>query len=172
MKTREELEKEILSITLKIHKEFPELIKYIAEMPEGISNKNTDNIDIKYFKEYLNALEKVVFEYAKTHAPHRVKNHSEEQVFPGYASYPPSDDLYIKGKEEMDINPEDLRKKKTPNEKEGSMNEKEFNEDMTGGDLDVPGAELDDQAEEIGNEDEENNYYSIGDDDDNDSEKK
>jgi len=29
--------------------------------------------------------------------------------------------------------------------------------------LDVPGAELDDEQEEIGSEDEENNYYSIGD---------
>lgn len=29
-------------------------------------------------------------------------------------------------------------------------------------DLDVPGAELDDQNEELGEEDEENNYYSLG----------
>ncbi len=28
--------------------------------------------------------------------------------------------------------------------------------------LDVPGGELDDEAEETGNEDEENNYYSLG----------
>ena len=32
----------------------------------------------------------------------------------------------------------------------------------TGEDLDVPGAELDDAAEDIGAEDEENNYYSLG----------
>ncbi len=31
-----------------------------------------------------------------------------------------------------------------------------------GEDLDVPGAELDDSAEAIGEEDEENNYYSLG----------
>jgi hypothetical protein len=31
-----------------------------------------------------------------------------------------------------------------------------------GSDLDVPGSELDDAAELTGNEDEENNYYSIG----------
>lgn len=29
-------------------------------------------------------------------------------------------------------------------------------------DLDVPGSELDDEAEAIGEEDEENNYYSLG----------
>ena len=34
--------------------------------------------------------------------------------------------------------------------------------------LDVPGADLDDQAEAIGAEDEENNYYSLGGDDHND----
>jgi len=34
--------------------------------------------------------------------------------------------------------------------------------DMTAEDLDVPGADLDDETEEIGEEDEENNYYSLG----------
>ena len=32
-------------------------------------------------------------------------------------------------------------------------------------DLDIPGSELDDDQELIGNEDEENNYYSLGGDD-------
>jgi hypothetical protein len=36
--------------------------------------------------------------------------------------------------------------------------------------LDVPGAELDNADEEIGEEDEENNYYSLGGDDHNDLE--
>ena len=36
--------------------------------------------------------------------------------------------------------------------------------------LDVPGSELDDENEQIGEEDEENNYYSIGGDDHNDLE--
>jgi hypothetical protein len=37
-------------------------------------------------------------------------------------------------------------------------------------DLDVPGADLDDENEEIGEEDEENNYYSLGGDNHNDLE--
>jgi hypothetical protein len=37
---------------------------------------------------------------------------------------------------------------------------------MTGSDLDVPGSELDDDQEIIGSEDEENNYYSLGDNQD------
>jgi hypothetical protein len=47
---------------------------------------------------------------------------------------------------------------------------KSFEDDMSGGDLDIPGAELDDKQEEIGSEDEENNYYSIGGDNHNDLE--
>ena len=39
-----------------------------------------------------------------------------------------------------------------------------------GEDLDVPGAELDDADEAIGEEDEENNYYSLGGDDHDDLE--
>jgi hypothetical protein len=39
-----------------------------------------------------------------------------------------------------------------------------------GQELDVPGADLDDADEAIGEEDEENNYYSIGGDDHNDLE--
>jgi hypothetical protein len=34
--------------------------------------------------------------------------------------------------------------------------------DRTGDDLDIPGTELDDENEKTGNEDEENNYYSLG----------
>ena len=85
-------------------------------------------------------------------------------------NYPPSEDIYNKGHKEGDINPADITKKKIPvginNERE--LNEKNFKEDMSGSDLDVPGSELDDAQEEIGSEDEENNYYSIGGDDHND----
>ena len=39
-----------------------------------------------------------------------------------------------------------------------------------GADLDIPGAEMDDSDEAIGEEDEENNYYSVGGDNHNDLE--
>lgn len=43
------------------------------------------------------------------------------------------------------------------------LNEEDsINEDMSGKDLDVPGSEEDDADENIGEEDEENNYYSLG----------
>jgi hypothetical protein len=39
---------------------------------------------------------------------------------------------------------------------------KHIESNLAGEDLDVPGAELDDADEGIGEEDEENNYYSLG----------
>ena len=43
------------------------------------------------------------------------------------------------------------------------LNEKgSLNMDMTGEDLDIPGSSADDADEVIGEEDEENNYYSLG----------
>jgi hypothetical protein len=87
--------------------------------------------------------------------------------FPGYPVYPADEDIFSKSKEEESIDPEDISKTKSPNEdtKNEENNEKDFTDDKTGGDLDIPGSELDDPQENIGNEDEENNYYSLGGDD-------
>jgi hypothetical protein len=81
---------------------------------------------------------------------------------PGYKHYPPSEDIYRQEKEEKDIDPEDPTHRKSPNEYPGKRNEKDFKDDYSGSDLDIPGSELDDTMEDIGSEDEENNYYSIG----------
>lgn len=167
MKTKTELEKKIVDITMKIHEEFPELVKYISEIPENLSGKESRQMSTKSFKEYYNSLEEVVSEYAKTHVPED-EHKSELLKSEGYPLYPPSDDIYNQAKEERDLNPEDISKKKAPNEKKGMPNEKNFEEDMSGDDLDVPGSELDDQQESVGSEDEENNYYSIGGDNHND----
>jgi len=92
----------------------------------------------------------------------------EDKKFPGYPKYPASEDIFNQGMVEEGVNPEDTSKTKVPNELPEKRNEKDFDENMSGSDLDVPGAELDDQQEKIGNEDEENNYYSIGGDNHND----
>ncbi len=89
----------------------------------------------------------------------------ENNTFPDYPPYPSSEDIFNKYQEE-DINL-DLNVKETA-VKPGKKNEKDFEEDMSGNDLDVPGAELDDELEQIGSEDEENNYYSLGGDNHND----
>lgn len=87
--------------------------------------------------------------------------------------YPVRDDIYNKFKKEAEIDPEDTNSMKDSNEKEDTetWNENEVSEGHTMGDgLDVPGSELDDDEEDIGSEDEENNYYSIGGDNHNDLE--
>ena len=94
----------------------------------------------------------------------------EQSDLSGYPSYPPSEDIYNQAMEEQDINPEDITKNKSPNEKPGTRNEKDSTDDRVGGDLDIPGSELDDEQEKVGSEDEENNYYSLGGDDHNDLE--
>jgi hypothetical protein len=90
-----------------------------------------------------------------------VKNDPE-----GYPVYPDSDDIYGKFHKEGKVNPEDTSKLKDPVGviKSGMYNEKDFDDDVSGSDLDIPGSELDDELEFIGSEDEENNYYSLGDD--------
>jgi hypothetical protein len=91
---------------------------------------------------------------------------------PGYPLYPASEDIFSKFREEGSLNPEDTSIPKAPNEDSsaGKNNEKDFNEDVSGGDLDVPGSELDEKQGNMGSEDEENNYYSLGGDDHNDLE--
>ena len=88
----------------------------------------------------------------------------KKNTLPGYPIYPESEDIYSKSGEEKDIDPEDISKIKELNEndKDESGLKKDSNDDFSGRDLDIPGSELDDKLEDIGSEDEENNYYSIG----------
>ncbi|MBK6967235.1 MAG: hypothetical protein IPH20_25900 [Bacteroidales bacterium] len=82
----------------------------------------------------------------------------------GYPQYPVGDDIYNKFYEITDLDPEDLSREIDSNQANDSEsfildNSMEKN---AGSNLDVPGSELDDELEDIGSEDEENNYYSIG----------
>jgi hypothetical protein len=105
-----------------------------------------------------------------TNPPSQRADEEKKTSLSGYPLYPANEDIFRKYKEEESINPEDLSKTKELNEniRDGKNNEKDFYDDMSGSDLDVPGSELDDEQEKIGNEDEENNYYSLGGDDHND----
>lgn len=98
------------------------------------------------------------------------KSNEQLDKFSGYPKYPESDDIYNKFDKEFDIDPEDISKKKNSIQIDNTseLNEKDFEKDQTAEDLDIPGTELDDDLENIGSEDEENNYYSLGGDDHND----
>lgn len=71
-----------------------------------------------------------------------------------------NDDMDIRPGTEADVNEDDLAVLNSSNDEIGTPHNVS-NEDL-GSDLDVPGSELDDKNEEIGEEDEENNYYSLG----------
>lgn len=69
------------------------------------------------------------------------------------------DDIKIVSGTDADVTREDLR---LLNATEGDYAQASGSATVTGEDLDVPGADADDPNEDIGEEDEENNYYSIG----------
>lgn len=80
----------------------------------------------------------------------QIDSAEEDKKFP-LPEYKPKDDIYNRAKEEP-LDEEDQPGK-------GKLQAVDKN---LGDDLDIPGAELDDADEAIGEEDEENNYYSLG----------
>ncbi|WP_320814752.1 hypothetical protein [Flavobacterium sp.] len=166
MRTIATLQQSIIKITTTIKQEYPELSKFIVEMP--MNNSENEEVNFKSLEGYYNSLKNILNKYAKTHDKVRTKEKPRSTEYADLQVYPASEDIYVKFKEEKDLNPEDISKKKKLNEKEASLNEKDFKTYRSGSDLDVPGSELDDQQESVGSEDEENNYYSIGGDNHND----
>jgi len=77
------------------------------------------------------------------------------------------DDLGIVSGTEADVTPEDLQLL-GPREGDADMGDDELVQGKiqpvgrADEELDIPGAELDDDSESVGEEDEENNYYSLG----------
>lgn len=89
--------------------------------------------------------------------PRTGRRRNEEEELLGYPEYSEDEDIYRQGKEEGDIDPENVHRKKE------IVNEADI-DDESGHGLDIPGSEIDDDLEDIGSEDEENNYYSLSDD--------
>lgn len=85
------------------------------------------------------------------------KKEVDTDDLPGYPEYSAADDIYHKGKEEGEIDPENVY-----GLKEADLDDA-IEKDESGQNLDIPGSELDDDLEDIGSEDEENNYYSLSD---------
>ncbi|NJC26967.1 hypothetical protein [Neolewinella antarctica] len=160
MRTIPELEQKIIRVTTKIKTDFPELSKYILEMPEN--NSASDDINTESLEEYYYSLVEFADNYADTHKRTITRRNVDKLLFSEYPTYAPSEDIYRQDREEINVDPENITQRKFPNNRAASWNEKNFRDDMSGDDLDVPGSELDDQQEIIGSEDEENNYYSLG----------
>jgi hypothetical protein len=120
-----------------------------------------------------------------------IKNKKQDNVntngkedLPGYPHYPESEDIMNTPEQKLSIDIENPEKPlvvdaKTNEAIDDDLELQEGNSadvtreelealgdlpvDITASDLVVPGAELDDAQEEIGNEDEENNFYSRAD---------
>ncbi|GAB2616418.1 hypothetical protein GCM10027035_11020 [Emticicia sediminis] len=67
MKTEKQLNAEILEMTMKIEQQFPELSKYIAEMPVTIPNASSPEINIKTLQDYYDSLKILLKDYAVNH---------------------------------------------------------------------------------------------------------
>ncbi|PBI83525.1 hypothetical protein BSF41_45080 [Flavobacterium sp. ACN2] len=91
----------------------------------------------------------------------KLDNIKDEQIEKNLENmdYPANEDIYNQEERLEDIDPQDISGERIIN----NDNEWKQNSDKIGNDLDIPGAELDDEQEDIGSEDEENNYYSEGD---------
>lgn len=65
MKSKGEIEQSIINITTKILHEYPELMKYINEMP--MNNSEDIELNLESLNEYYYSLEELLNKYAKTH---------------------------------------------------------------------------------------------------------
>ena len=63
MKTEEEHNADILKITMKIQEEFPELSKFIDEMPATIPNEKKPEINTTNLEHYYNSLLEMINKY-------------------------------------------------------------------------------------------------------------
>jgi len=62
-RSEEELNDKILEITVRIKKEYPELSKYIEEMPVTIPTESDPKINIKNLKAYYDSLNSMLVKY-------------------------------------------------------------------------------------------------------------
>lgn len=68
MKTEAELNEKILKITMTIREEFPELLKFLNEMPETIPDVKNPEINNIILQKYFNSLEDLLRKYAPNHS--------------------------------------------------------------------------------------------------------
>ncbi len=83
--------------------------------------------------------------------PNTSSDNEQKISLEGYPQFPEKEDIYNKSKRK--------EHKNTEGGKARTSNGEVFGNDIFGDESDIPDSELDDQQEDIGSEDEENNYY-------------
>jgi len=69
MKTIDELNDDILKITLKIQAEYPELVMYLTEMPVTIPNVSSPKINVSSLSDYYESLKILLKDYIENKKP-------------------------------------------------------------------------------------------------------
>ena len=69
MKTEKEINDAILKITMKIRNDYPELSKYLSEMPVTIPDDSNPDVNIKILQDYYESLENILQKYIPNHRP-------------------------------------------------------------------------------------------------------
>ena len=64
---QDHLSENIFIATVKIQKDFPELVKYIDEIPSNLLLNNKKGVSHKALKDYLDSLNNLLETYAKQH---------------------------------------------------------------------------------------------------------
>ncbi len=67
MKTEQQLNQDILRITLLIQEKHPELSKYISEIPVTNPDKENPEINARHLQNYYDSLVNILKTYADTH---------------------------------------------------------------------------------------------------------
>lgn len=67
MKTEKKINNAILKITMKIREQFPELSKYILEMPVTIPNIENPEMNSKVLQDYYDTLKVLLQDYTVNH---------------------------------------------------------------------------------------------------------
>lgn len=67
MDAQDDLTKQIFLITQKIQEEYPELIKYLDEIPRKVQFNAENSVNKTGLKDYLDSLNKLLDTYTKEH---------------------------------------------------------------------------------------------------------
>jgi len=67
MQQQNDFNEKIFLTTLKIQEEFPELIKYMNEIPRNFQSNTKKGVSHKSLKDYLDSLNNLLETYAKEH---------------------------------------------------------------------------------------------------------
>jgi hypothetical protein len=67
MSAEKEMYARILKVTMFINTEYPELSKYLLEIPETIPDINNPEMNMQVLKNYFNSLEQLLIKYVPNH---------------------------------------------------------------------------------------------------------